>query len=254
MQLNVAAEIEFGENIADVKVPEKLKTKIRTGVDYIDAAFGGEGLTPSTVTLFTGTPGAGKTTMMLTLAEHLNARGHFVIYNGAEESAYQTKMTYDRLRLRSGFGMGQESNVDELLRKHRVHADKPKNRGKHPVLFVDSLQAIHDPRFGTGRITSRTAEIVMEKLVNYAKETYCNIIVIGQVNKSGKMAGSNKLKHMIDSHLELSVESDEKSDYFDCRKLFVSKNRFGGAGFLSFLGISKHGFTEKARIGNIADQ
>lgn len=254
MELNVAAEIDFGQNIMDVEVPEKLRLKIPTGIEYVDASFGGRGMTPSVVTLFTGTPGAGKTTMVLLIADALARLGNVCVYNGAEESAYQTKMTAERLRLRAGFGMGQENNVDHLLEKFDAHVKKTRHADQHPVLIVDSLQALSDGRFGTGRITSRTAELVLEKLTNYAKSTYCNIIVVGQVNKSGKMAGSNKLKHMVDSHLELSVETDEKSDFYNCRKLFMSKNRFGGAGFLSFLRIGEHGFQEVARVGNIAEQ
>lgn len=251
MDLKVTTEITFGENIREVIVPEKLREKIPTGLEYIDAALGGKGLTPSVITLFTGTPGAGKTTMMLTLADCLSSMGCAVIYNTAEESAYQTKMTVDRLRLQAGFGMGQEHDVQTLIEKFDTWSTTGDRKDKHPVLFVDSLQTLKDSRWDTGRITSKTAEMALEALTDYAKQTHCNIVVIGQVNKSGKMAGSNKLKHMVDCHLELSVEVDDKSDYYMARKLFTSKNRFGGAGHLSFLRIHERGFDEIARIGNV---
>ncbi len=67
MKLNVKTDVDFGTNILDVKVPTQLRKKVKSGLGYIDAAFGGEGFTPSCVTLFTGTPGSGKTTMMLKL-------------------------------------------------------------------------------------------------------------------------------------------------------------------------------------------
>lgn len=254
MDLKVTSEIDFGENIRDITVPEKLKTKIRTNVEYIDDAFGGLGMTPSVATLFTGTPGAGKTTMMLKLADALSAAGCAVIYNTAEESAYQVKMTCDRLRISSGFGMGQEQDVSALLDQFDAWVNRPENKGKHPVLFVDSLQTLKDSRWNTGRITSKTAEVALASLTEYAKRTYANIIVIGQVNKSGKMAGSNKLKHMVDCHLELSVEDDENSEFYMARKLFTSKNRFGGAGHLSILRITDSGFNYIARVGNVARQ
>ena len=60
--------ITFGTNILDIEVPEHLKVKFKSGLGYVDGAMGGEGFTPSAVTLFTGTPGAGKTTLMLTMA------------------------------------------------------------------------------------------------------------------------------------------------------------------------------------------
>ena len=75
MKINVKIEnIPFGTSIQDIKVPDVLKKRVSTGLGYFDCVLGGEGFTPSMVTLFTGTPGAGKTTMMLTLANAL--QGH----------------------------------------------------------------------------------------------------------------------------------------------------------------------------------
>jgi len=60
-------EIPNGTNILDVQVPDALRKRVKSGLEYFDDALGGKGFTPSAVTLFTGTPGAGKTTMMLEL-------------------------------------------------------------------------------------------------------------------------------------------------------------------------------------------
>src|SRR5210317_373156 len=62
------SDVIFGTNISAIQVPEHLNRTVETGVDYVDAAMGGAGFTPSSVTLFTGEPGAGKTTMVLTIA------------------------------------------------------------------------------------------------------------------------------------------------------------------------------------------
>jgi predicted ATP-dependent serine protease len=75
--------IAFGTSIQDIKVPEILKIRVKTGLRYFDNVLGGEGFTPSMVTLFTGTPGAGKTTMMLTLANSLQGLGCQVVFNTA---------------------------------------------------------------------------------------------------------------------------------------------------------------------------
>ena len=63
MKLNHSNDLPFGININDIEVPAILKTRVKTGLDYVDCAMGGKGFTPSMVTLFTGTPGSGKTTM-----------------------------------------------------------------------------------------------------------------------------------------------------------------------------------------------
>ena len=63
-------DITFGTNILDIEVPEALKKKFKTGLKFVDGAMGGEGFTPSSVTLFTGEPGAGKTTMMRAISNN----------------------------------------------------------------------------------------------------------------------------------------------------------------------------------------
>jgi len=246
MKINVSIDdIPFGTSIQDIKVPDVLKKRIPTGLDYFDAVIGGEGFTPSMVTLFTGTPGCGKTTMMLALANSLQGYGAQVVFNTAEESLHQVKMTTDRLRLRNSFMVGGLDNVEELLkgcdRVRDRHPDRPF------FLIVDSLQCMNDGYFKSGRITSATSERSLQMITNYAKEHACNILVIGQVTKDGKMAGSNKLKHMVDSHIHLSVEEKDE-DLRGCRVLETQKNRFGGCGHIVFLNLRKTGFQEVARI------
>ena len=247
MKLNVKIEdIAFGTSIQDIKVPALLKKRVPSGLGYFDYALGGKGFTPSLCGLFTGTPGAGKTTMMMTLANALQGHGAQVVFNTAEESLYQVKMTADRLKLRHGFMLGGESNVPALLKGcdkvRKAAPDKPF------FLIVDSLQCMNDGHFNSGRITTATAERSLALLTSYAKETGCNVLVIGQVNKDGKMAGSNKLKHMVDMHIHLSVEEKDE-DLMGCRILSTRKNRFGGAGHVVFLRLKKTGLTEIARVG-----
>ena len=239
-------DIAFGTSIQDITVPDMLKVKVPSGLGYFDFALGGRGFTPSLCGLFTGTPGAGKTTMMLTLANSLQGHGAQVVFNTAEESLYQVKMSADRLKLRHGFMLGGESNVPALLKGcdkiRKKHSDRPF------FLIVDSLQCMDDGHFNSGRITTATAERSLAQLTSYAKVNACNVLVIGQVNKDGKMSGSNKLKHMVDMHLHLSVEEKDE-DLRGCRILSTRKNRFGGAGHTVFLRLNKGGLTEIARVG-----
>jgi len=237
--------IPFGTSIQKIKVPDILKKKVKTGLDYFDCVMGGEGFTPSMVTLFTGTPGAGKTTMMLALANSLQGNGAQVVFNTAEESLFQIKMTSDRLNLKHKFLVGGEDNIPNLIMG--CDAIRKKNIDKPFFLIVDSLQCMDDGHFKNGRITTATAERSLGMLTDYAKEHAINVIVIGQVNKDGKMAGSNKLKHMVDSHVHLSVE-ERDPDLLGCRVLLTLKNRFGGGGHVIFLDLKRSGFTEVARL------
>lgn len=239
-------DITFGTNILDLRVPSKLRERHPCGVDYLDAAFGGEGFTPSTISLFTGEPGAGKTTLMLTLANALTSQGYVCLFNTAEESLYQVKLTCERLELSSGFIAGQESYVPRLIKNCNLLRKKyPK---KPLFLIVDSLQTLNDGKYGEDHTNSQSAVRSLQILTDYAKEHYINVICIGQVNKSGNMAGSQKLKHMVDAMLHLSIEKKDE-DFKGLRVLETVKNRFGGAGWTFFLDLKKEGFSEVARVG-----
>ena len=238
-------EVTLGTNILDVQVPEELRRRFKSGLEYFDDALGGRGFTPSAVTLFTGTPGAGKTTLMLELANSLTGRGANVLFNTAEESLYQLKMTVERLRLRYGFSAGQETNVPQLLKN--CDELRKKNPNKPFFLVVDSLQCLNDGKYGEHQTNSKTAQRSLSLITDYCKANFCNAIIIGQVTKSGQMAGANVLKHMVDAMVTLDVERKD-DDLMGCRVLQVEKNRFGGAGHIFFLALRENGFTEVSRV------
>ena len=249
--------IPLGTSIRAVKVPQQLKVKLPSGIEFIDDAFG-NGFTPSTVTLFTGEPGAGKTTLMLTLADSLAAQGYCVYYNTAEESLYQVAMTCERLDVQNDFYPGQETDIEKLI--ENCDTLRANNPNKPFFLIVDSLQTLEDNAGGFNRnATTRCLEV----LTSYAKEHYINVITICQVNKSGEMAGSQKLKHMVDSMIHLQLCDKKLMKELDCdltgvRSLTVEKNRFGSSGWLFLLDLEETGFVEKFRYGiknvNISDK
>jgi DNA repair protein RadA/Sms len=247
MKLKVQnVDIDFGTNVLEIEVPKQLRKKITTGLEYIDVTLGGRGFTPSMVTLFTGTPGAGKTSMMLIMANSLTKNGGAVVFNTAEESLHQVKMTAERLRLRSGFLVGQEIHVPTLLKKCEKIRNSRKYRNKPFMLIVDSLQCMNDGKYGDN-VNSKTPERSLRLITEWCKENWTNAVVIGQVNKGGQMAGTNKLKHMVDAMIHLDVERRDK-DLEGCRVLEATKNRFGGCGTTFFLAMNDNGFEEVARV------
>ena len=239
------SDLVFGTPISNIEVPEHLNRTCATGVNFVDDAMGGAGFTPSSVTLFTGEPGAGKTTMVLTIASAVaKSKDAMCVFNTAEESLFQIKKTVNRLRLKGDFMTGNSTEIDDVIAGcRRLQEAAP---GKQLFLVIDSLQqmnATHE-RYGKGY---RSDSLVLEKILNFCKETHAIALIINQVNKSGKAAGSNKLKHMVDSHIHLSVEEKDE-DLRGCRVLETQKNRFGGCGHIVFLNLRRKGFEEVARI------
>ena len=248
MNLNVKSDdIQFGTNILKVRVPKQLRSKVKCGLKYVDDALGGEGFTPSAVTFFTGTPGAGKTTMMLKMADSLTKSGALVVFNTAEESLYQVKLVAERLNLQHGFHAGQETSVPALLEYCDKLRNKRGNKNKPFFLIVDSLQTLNDGKYANGGGGRAKDKRCLSMITDYCKTHYCNAVVIGQVNKSGQMAGSNVLKHMVDSMMTLSIE-EKDPDLRGCRVLQMVKNRFGGSGGTFFLDLGRRGFKEVARV------
>ena len=109
------------------------------------------------------------------------------------------------------------------------------------------MQELDDGQSGSGRKSTKTAYRALDRLNSYCKQTECVLIVIGQVTKSGKMAGSNDIKHLIDAHLHLAIE-DKDEELRGARILQATKNRFAGCGQMVFLQMKKDGLTELARI------
>ena len=253
MKLSTTRGFDFGTSIKDVTVPDILRKRVKCGIEYMDAAFGGEGMTPSQVTLFTGMAGAGKTTMMLTFCNGLVGKGNEVVFNTCEENLYQVKMHAERLGLRNGFRLGEESHVPTLLAKcDELRAQNP---NKPFVLVVDSLQTMNDGKWGED-MNSKTPLRALEMITNWCKDNHTMAIVIGQVGKGGQFLGSNTLKHMVDAMLTLTIDlkgSPERNPTYGLRILQMTKNRFGGGAVKQYLSIGKKGFTVAAVEGEVED-
>lgn len=239
-------EFELGTNVLDIKVPDFIREKVKCGIPWVDDCVGGFGFTPTTCGMITGTPGGGKTTFMLQLADAITKTGNICLFNTGEESLYQVGLTAERLKLRNGFLTGQEVLVPNLLEKvDQMNTDQTKKI----FLFIDSLQCMNDGKYGDGGSTGNTPVRVCKQLTEYVKKNK-NIITmfVGQVTKSGEFAGKNSIKHMIDLHLHVYIDDDRRSETFGERIFTNRKNRFGCAGRTYVLGLDEGGLHKKGQF------
>jgi len=233
MRLNLGQpKVTNTSNILDIEVPAELEVNEPTGIPHVDALFAGDGVTPSTAAFITGIPGAGKTTLLLQLADALTGEGHVAIYNSNEESLYQVRKVVRRLGLENGFIPSYETTDKAIVAKAK--AVQRANPGKRVFLFVDSLQCVEHERAKGQRgrpATGNKATIkALETLTVWAKETFGVVFVIGMVGKNGDFLGANEIKHMIDCHLHMDVDTDRKSETYGQRVATMTKNRFGTSG------------------------
>lgn len=207
------------ELLKDVVVPDKFYKRIDLGKPALNEIFGGQdmpGILPGAAILFTGTAGAGKSTMALQLAELCALAGLNVLYNVGEESRYMVKMRADRLGLKGRFAMAQIEDVNELteyVEKNGVE-----------VLFNDSLQSLKDGDLeGNARLKSVAKKLIAFKERMSELGSTVTEIIIGHVTKAGVFAGPNEIKHDVDVHAHLKI-SPTGNRIFE-----VTKNRFGPA-------------------------
>src|SRR3990167_484539 len=210
------------QNIQEVSIPEEMNTKIKCGIDFVDGMFGdGEqlGFTPGTVTIFTGAPGGGKSTLSLQMANGFASQDIVTAYSSSEEHVSQIKKVVDRLGLEHPFYVSNSNNVDNVLRQAKDNDVK--------VLFIDSLQMMGTGKYDPG--TTKATKVAAQKIIAFCKERFVVGIVIGHVTKQNVLAGPLAVKHAMDAHLHLDVCTN--LNCLTCepgvRTLALKKNRFG---------------------------
>lgn len=249
MSLNVGIRgFKHGTNINDIVVPDALRIRRATGIDWFDVALGGEGFVPSTTMLLTGTPGAGKTTLLLQLAASVVKNGHCCLFNTGEQSLYQVKMMVERFGKVPNFNVGQDTMMSDILK----HADsiRKANPGKQMFLFQDSLQTTDDGKWKDGA-NSSTFVRNTETLVEWASKTFGIVVCIGQVNKDGVFQGKNTILHAVDTKGHIFIDENEKSETFGNRLFEITKNRWGCSNMTMILDMEKTGLVEKGNISHL---
>jgi len=254
-------EISDTSNILDIKIPKEMENAIPTGHPHIDRLFAGDGVIAGTVTLVTGDPGAGKSTLMVDLADRLTGKDFKALYVSGEESLYQVRRVVKRLCLKNGFipayNTEAQSIIEQCERLREAEAKKPKNKRAKIFLFVDSLQCIRmrrdEGQRGRPMSDEKQALTGLEMLTEYAKNNWIPTFIVGHVNKKGEFAGKQTIKHMVDCHLHLSVDVDPDSGLEE-RILEMKKNRFGPTGIYYPANMTAHGLVFETNPASLSDE
>lgn len=198
-------------------IDENTIARVKTGL--LDECLDG-GLVRSDVVLIGGGPGAGKSTLMLQVAETLACDHGLVMYISAEEDIKAIKMRANRLkvktkrRLRLLPALSGVSNIGAMLMAH-----KPK------FIIADSLDSL------SGRNADEEI-VILTVIKKYCVELEAPALIISQINKAGDYAGLKAKQHAVDvlltfdqDEVELGSDGIEK-----IRIMETIKNRSGRAG------------------------
>ncbi|MBI4091028.1 MAG: DNA repair protein RadA [Candidatus Komeilibacteria bacterium] len=197
-----------------------------------------EGLVAGSLTLLAGEPGAGKSTLCLSLALHASETVS-ALYFTAEESAVQIKERAERLgSFGKNFSIAETNLLEEIAAT--IAARKPQ------IAFVDSLQMVASSAISGEAGSVGMVRALAALLQQVAHSSGCAIIVVGHVTKDGALAGPKSLEHIVDA--VYSLEADRRSAY---RLLRVYKNRYGASGTVVVMQLGTQGFTEVAHPATI---
>jgi len=223
--------VAIDSNILEIKIPKEMEKAIPTGHAHMDRLFAGDGIIAGTVSLVTGAPGGGKTTLMVDVADKLMGMGHVAVYNTGEESLFQVRRVVSRMDLKNGFIPAYNMYAQDII--EHCEALRTKYKDKKIFLFQDSLQCIRVKREEglRGRPASDEKQTLdgLQMLATYCKNNWIPFFLIGHINKKGDFAGKQLIKHIVDCHLHLDVDVDPETGVEE-RILQMQKNRFGASG------------------------
>ena len=206
--------------IRDIKTPKKItdldissEIRFTTGISEFDRVLGGGAVLGSLV-LVGGSPGIGKSTILLQMCGKI-ASDKKILYVSGEESERQLKLRAERLGVNNpSIYVLSETDISSVITN--ISETEP------DILIIDSIQTVsdYDNDSAPGSV-SQVRECTM-RIMRVAKEQNLTVFIVGHVNKEGTLAGPKILEHMVDC--VLYFEGDQNSSF---RLLRAAKNRFG---------------------------
>jgi DNA repair protein RadA/Sms len=201
-----------------------------TNIGEFDRVLGG-GLVKGSLTLLSGEPGIGKSTLTLQIADNIAQNGSVLLISG-EESLSQIAKRAERLKLKcKNLNAINDHSLESIL--ETIKKEKPS------LAIIDSIQVISSSELSGNVGSISQVRYCTERLMELAKSNEISIILIGHVTKQGNLAGPRVLEHLVDSVVHL--EGDRFQNF---RILKSAKNRFGSCNEVGIFEMSARGMQE----------
>ena len=204
-----------GAKAQEITKSEKEDVQRYTSDDAeLDMVLGG-GVVPGSLVLIGGSPGVGKSTLLLKIGSNLARQNRNVLYVSGEESAGQIKLRANRL----------SANVDNLYLLAEISLEKvltELHERSYECIIIDSIQTMYSETIGSAPGSVTQVRQITFDLMRIAKERQIAIFIIGHITKEGSIAGPRVLEHMVDVVLYFEGDSSH-----ELRILRGFKNRFG---------------------------
>jgi len=191
----------------------------------------GGGIVPGSLTLLSGEPGIGKSTLTLQIASNIAQTKNVLIISGEESveqicaRAQRLKSTPEKLKVLN------EHNLENIL--ETIKSENP------DFVIIDSIQVISSEDFPSAAGSITQVRYCTERIMELAKTKTISTMLIGHVNKDGNLAGPRVLEHLVDTVLHL--EGDRFQNF---RVLKTAKNRFGSCSEIGIFDMNENGMHE----------
>ena len=211
-------------------VPSDAKERLKTPFKDLDTVLGG-GFLKGSVTLLTGQPGIGKSTLLMQICAFI-AKEHNVLYISGEESAGQVKLRAVRLGAESDkLSFASSTSGNDIA--------KTIESGDFEFVVVDSIQTlslaeISSAPGGVSQVTN-----CGNLIIRAAKATDTAVVIVGHVTKEGTLAGPKVLEHLVD--VVVNFEGDRYGGFKTVRAV---KNRFGSTQEVAIFEMANSGLKE----------
>lgn len=203
----------------------------------LDMVLGG-GVVPGSLTLIGGSPGVGKSTLLLKIGANIANGGRDTLYVTGEESEGQVKLRANRLDANAKqLYLLSEIKLEQVLAE-LAHRD-------YECLIIDSIQTLYSEAVTSAPGSVTQVRQITFELMRIAKERRIAIFIIGHITKEGSIAGPRVLEHMVDTVLYFEGDSAQ-----ELRILRGFKNRFGPTSEIGVFEMRNEGLVSAKDIGS----
>lgn len=215
--------------IKEIKSGEK--ERYDTGIVELNRVLGG-GLVKGSLTLISGDPGIGKSTLLLQSANNISKKYGKVLYVSGEESEEQIKIRGDRLGVDAeNLYIVSETSLDIIERY--IEDIKP------IFVIIDSIQTVYKEGVTSAPGSVSQVRECSNVIMRIGKSNNIPLFIVAHVTKQGELAGPRVLEHMVDTVLSFEGERTE-----EFRILRTMKNRFGTTSEIGVFEMSEEGLMQ----------
>ncbi len=207
-------------------------SRMDTGIGELNRVLGG-GMVKGSLTLISGEPGIGKSTIIIQAAANIAEKYGKVLYVSGEESEDQIKMRADRVckTISENLFLLAETNMEVI--------SSVAEELKPEFVIIDSIQTMYTEDLDSAPGSVSQVRACGNELMRVGKTYNIPIFIVAHVTKSGELAGPKIVEHLVDCVLHFTGERNQ-----ELRILRAFKNRFGTTSEIGAFEMAEEGLIE----------